>query len=264
MTIAPHFAEALAAFAKSGKFGPRCLCFGRRRVAMNYRQFAGLVTRHGLGEIVERRVKLHDPDAASRFDTVFAERGKWPAVYQQHAESPQMISDTLFFTALGFEVVETVDFPDTRPATHQVDLNSPGLAQVVNGPYDLVYDGGTLAHLFHVPNALLNLHEVTAVGGYVWHDLPANGYVDHGFYSFSPTLFFDYYAINDYLLTEMRMLDERTELHDGGVRRFPYPEQGLAKVKEVARMPLSMSCIAQRTSSSTADRMPMQTFYTMR
>ena len=39
-------------------------------------------------------------------------------------------------------------------------------------------------------NAFKNMHDMTKVGGYMIHVLPFYRWVDHGFYSFHPNLFF--------------------------------------------------------------------------
>src|SRR6185295_2656546 len=47
--------------------------------------------------------------------------------------------------------------------------------------------------VFNVPNALSHMTRMTREGGVVAHLSPCHNWVDHGFYQFGPTLFFDYY-----------------------------------------------------------------------
>jgi hypothetical protein len=101
------------------------------------------------------------------------------------------------FRMLGYDAVESIDvFPDEKP-THVLDLNRP-LPSALLGRFDLVYDGGTMEHCFSPPDVLANTVGLAKSGGRIVHHLPLNNWVDHGFYQFSPTLFFDFYTANGF------------------------------------------------------------------
>jgi hypothetical protein len=51
-------------------------------------------------------------------------------------------------------------------------------------------DGGTLEHVFHYPTALKNAMEMVKVGGRLFLITPTNNYCGHGFFQFSPELFY--------------------------------------------------------------------------
>jgi len=68
-----------------------------------------------------------------------------------------------------------------------------------NSPqYDVIYDGGTLEHIFNAPQALKTIHGLLKQDGIIVHGSPSHNHVDHGFYMFSPTFFWDYYSANKY------------------------------------------------------------------
>ena len=73
------------------------------------------------------------------------------------------------------------------------DLNEDELPERLVSRFDAVFNGGTLEHVFHVPNALTSITRMLRPGGVVVHVVPCNGWVNHGFYQISPTLMFDYY-----------------------------------------------------------------------
>lgn len=98
-----------------------------------------------------------------------------------------------FFLQLGFRGAESLDVSGYEGATHIFDLNDEELPVTLQGRFDLVLNGGTLEHVFHLPNALTNVTRMLRADGVVVHVLPCNNWVDHGFYQFSPTLMFDYY-----------------------------------------------------------------------
>jgi hypothetical protein len=98
------------------------------------------------------------------------------------------------FSKLGFSQVETLDVSDYEGAEHVFDLNADDLPRHLVQKYDAVLNGGTLEHVFHVPNALTSITRMLRTGGHVIHIVPCSGWVDHGFYQISPTLMLDYYA----------------------------------------------------------------------
>lgn len=94
------------------------------------------------------------------------------------------------FTALGF----TTDFLDihaSRGFEIVVDLNQP-LPVGLRDRYDLIYDGGTMEHCFNVGQVMLNMLMLAKVGGHIVHINPLN-YYNHGFFSFNPTFYHDFY-----------------------------------------------------------------------
>ena len=56
--------------------------------------------------------------------------------------------------------------------------------------YTVVIDGGSLEHVFNFPIAIKNCMEMLQVGGYFISLAPANNMLGHGFYQFSPELFY--------------------------------------------------------------------------
>lgn len=88
--------------------------------------------------------------------------------------------------------VKELDVSDFEGAEIILDLNY--INTKIKRSFDIVFDGGTLEHVFHVPNALKNLTSFVKKGGLIMHLNPANNHVDHGFYSFSPTFYADYYS----------------------------------------------------------------------
>ena len=69
------------------------------------------------------------------------------------------------------------------------DLNLP-VPPELHERYDLIIDGGTLEHVFHVPIAMENCMKMTKTGGHVVIITNINNLVGHGFYHFSPDFFF--------------------------------------------------------------------------
>tara|TARA_B110000208_G_scaffold159008_1_gene193463 strand:- start:149 stop:676 length:528 start_codon:yes stop_codon:yes gene_type:complete len=89
-----------------------------------------------------------------------------------------------------------------------------------------------------------------------------NGYLDHGFYQFSPTLFTDYYKANKYEAINGTLID-RASL--GSVRLAPYRfdiyrKESPKYIRDRHSFTLSFFCFEKKTNS-TSNEIPIQTFY---
>lgn len=93
------------------------------------------------------------------------------------------------FKSLGARSVASLDVSAFEGARYVHDLNQP-IGPELRERFDVVYDGGTLEHVFHFPVALQNCMEMTRVGGRLFIHTVANSYCGHGFYQFSPELFY--------------------------------------------------------------------------
>ena len=91
--------------------------------------------------------------------------------------------------APGATAEEAFDASSYEGATRLHDLNEP-VPVSWHEQFDLVFDGGTLEHVFNFPTALKNCMQMVKPGGrFVTVTLP-NNWCGHGFYQFSPELFF--------------------------------------------------------------------------
>jgi hypothetical protein len=142
---------------------------------------------------------------------------------EQGSEAP--IQQGTLFKLLGFRSVSSIDFYPAESPTYVTDLNRP-LPSELYGRFNLVYDGGTSEHCFCTSEVLSNAVRLTKLGGRVMHHIPLNNWVDHGFYQFSPTLFFDFYEANgfDELNMLFHFIDRRRE------RYLPYEPRNLGRL----------------------------------
>jgi SAM-dependent methyltransferase len=146
--------------------------------------------------------------------TVLGPLGAWHGGDGAPAQAAQdgSIHQDALFRLLGFDEVESLDYYDAEHPTHVCDLNRP-LPPQLAGRFDLVYDGGTLEHCFNTSQVLANVVEALSPGGRVIHHVPANNWVDHGFFQFSPTMFFDFYHANGFgdLAMKLHFMTKRDE-----------------------------------------------------
>jgi SAM-dependent methyltransferase len=90
---------------------------------------------------------------------------------------------------LGAKDTTSIDASAYEGATIVHDMNRP-LPREMKNRFSVAIDFGTLEHVFNYPQALKNAMESVAPGGHFLTVTPCNGWPGHGFYQFSPELFF--------------------------------------------------------------------------
>lgn len=173
-----------------------------------------------------------------------------------------------FFEMLGFGKVSALDYSDYEGADIVFDLNCRELPKEVKGAYDFVINGGTLEHVFDVAQALRNINELAKLDGIIYHIVPLAGWVEHGFYSFSPTFFIDYYKENECVIRQINMeyvSDSLPVLYSQDCRLFGGSSE---QINEYIRESMKggynriiLQCIVEKTLP-LKNTNPIQGFYT--
>jgi SAM-dependent methyltransferase len=111
--------------------------------------------------------------------------------------------EALLIDFFGADDVVSIDSSDYEGATQIHDLNHP-LPEGLVGKFDTVIDAGTLEHVYDIAQALKNTSMLVKPGGQIIHISPSNNFCGHGFWQFSPGLFFSLYSPkNGYRNTEV-------------------------------------------------------------
>jgi hypothetical protein len=116
-----------------------------------------------------------------------------------------------FLELLGAAHVDSMDVSDYENATLLHDLNEP-IAAEYKGKYNTVIDSGTLEHVFNFPVAIKNCMELLQTGGHHIGITPCNNFFGHGFYQFSPELYYRVFSKeNGFKVTHMYFfVDDRS------------------------------------------------------
>jgi SAM-dependent methyltransferase len=130
------------------------------------------------------------------------------------------------------------------------------------GKFDVIYDGGTAEHVFHFPQVLKNIHLMLKENGVIIHVSPSHNHVDHGFYMFSPQVYYEYYHTNRYAIKTSQVFEYSPRYNDpwtvyhyqpGALDRLAYGGFG-------SKM-LAIHLVAQKTADSTSCVIPQQGGY---
>ena len=147
-----------------------------------------------------------------------------------------------------------------------IDLHAPepALRLNLNGPvnlgrhFDYVFNLGTAEHVFDVAQLFKTVHNHTKPGGYMIHAMPFTGWIDHGFYSFNPTFYWDVAAQNNYGVPLML----HAELEPLKMTTIASREHALSLAQSGAFEGSSLLySIFQKAPTESAFTAPMQGYY---
>lgn len=164
-----------------------------------------------------------------------------------------------FFRFLGAKELVSVDQSNFEGATLLHDLNKP-FSEDLRGSFDLVIDGGTLEHIFDYTSALRHCLELVSVGGHFITITPANQWMGHGFYQFSPELFFRVFNTeNGFELRKIVLFELKT---DAAFYEVKDPVVTGIRVQMRSPHPVTLAVLARKTATVPIfSRPPQQSDY---
>jgi hypothetical protein len=158
------------------------------------------------------------------------------------------------FAHLGAREVHAFDVSPYEGAGHIHDMNLP-IPDRYKEQFSLVFDGGSLEHVFNFPVAIKNCMEMVRVGGHYLSILPANNFFGHGFYQFSPELFFNVFKEeNGFEVQDIIAFNDRPDRLWRSARPDApwYAVRNPAEIRErvtlANRDPVSLIVVARRTA----------------
>ncbi len=156
-----------------------------------------------------------------------------------HGEVPEYMDEVLL--SMGARTVDALDFSAYENAKLIHNLNHP-IPIEWHETYDTVFDGGSLEHVFNFPVAIANCMNLVAKGGRFVMVNMANNWCGHGFYQFSPELFFRILSsLNGFSVLEMYL-----STLDGRSFRVKDPEEVKGRVQLCNREPIFLLLHARR------------------
>lgn len=147
---------------------------------------------------------------------------------------------------MGAERVDSIDVSNYEGASIVHDMNEV-LPASYRDQFTIVIDGGSLEHVFNFPVALKNCMDAVTLGGHFVGITPSNNLMGHGFYQFSPELFFRVFTpangfrIEKVLIYECPWRSVWYEVVD--------PEEARRRVNLTNRRPAYLIVWAKKTAS---------------
>ncbi len=165
-----------------------------------------------------------------------------------------------FFSGLGAMLVESIDNSEYENATIIHDLNEK-IPDNFKNRYTVVLDGGTLEHVFNFPLAIRNAMEMVELGGHYIGITPTNNYSGHGFYQFSPELYFRIFTEeNGFVLTDMLIRSSAPNAKEW--YKVNDPDDMKTRVQLINRVPAMIVFIAKKIENKEIfKKTPQQSDY---
>lgn len=124
---------------------------------------------------------------------------------ENNPEFKEKFCETLLKKEFKAKSVVSLDYSKFEGANLIMDLNKKIYSKK---KYDTIIDFGTSEHIFNVFQCLKNISYLCKKGGQILHILPTNNYCGHGFWQFSPEIFFSLYNENNgFYGTEVFLID---------------------------------------------------------
>ena len=160
-----------------------------------------------------------------------------------------------FFKLFGAKEISSFDMSSYENANILHDMNLP-LPPQLRQKFSCVHDGGTIEHVFNIPQAFKNCMELVKVGGHFTQVNIANNFTGHGFWQFSPELMFRIFsAANGYEIVAVLM---REVIPDGAWYVVSDPDKIRQRVELSNSTPTYIMTMARRVAELEIFKTPPQ------
>jgi len=158
-----------------------------------------------------------------------------------------------------------LDYSKYAEATIIHDLNQP-IPKNLHSRYETLIDGGSIEHIFNFPQCIMNYKNLIKDKGNLFICTVANNYLGHGFYQFSPELFFRIFDTNYGFKLETLVLHTHPfpGVEMGGRTQGVLvndPMQVGSRVGLVNNHPVHLLLYARKISSKSIAANPIQSDY---
>ena len=165
------------------------------------------------------------------------------------------------FEILGAEKIDSMDFSPYENASVIHDLNCP-IGEELKNKFTAIVDGGTIEHIFNFPIAIKNCMEALKIGGHYIGITPANNQMGHGFYQFSPELYFRVFSDDNGFKIKKVLIN----INAGSATQWyevADPKAVNSRVMLVNNFPISLMIIAEKIAAKKVfETIPQQMDYT--
>lgn len=177
-------------------------------------------------------------------------------IYGEGHERP---ADDLF-RELGADKLDALDASSFEGASVIHDLNEP-MPEQLKGQFSVVFDGGTLEHVFNAGWAVRHCLELVAPGGHYIAASPGNNQMGHGFYQFSPEFYYRVLSRDVGFEVDLLLAVEQRPLRPRWYKALD-PAQCHRRFQLRSTYPIELFALARRVSpSGEATTTPQQSDY---
>lgn len=163
-----------------------------------------------------------------------------------------------FLSILGAKEIIAVDASDFEGAHIIHDMNQQ-IPERLDSAFDLVVDGGTLEHIFDLPTALRNATRMVRPNGTFISLTQANNFCGHGFYQFSPELYYRFLCPENGYVVDSCVLWE--DIPGSSFYQVPDPDAVQDRINLTSEFGIYMFVQATRQGAVSREFVPQQSDY---
>jgi len=153
------------------------------------------VSANACANFLERYSSNLSEHEIQKFSQKIAKRSVWPS----GKGPPVYLGEFLKSTNIRYQAFDIFSAPGVRI----FDLNSSDLPDDDKHKYDIVINFGTSEHIFNQYNCFRLIHNAAKVGAYIFHQVPFTGYLNHGYFVYTPLMFIEIAKANNYDICEI-------------------------------------------------------------
>ena len=163
------------------------------------------------------------------------------------------------FSLLGSKKIVTSDISRYENPDIILDLNKNVKKFFFNKFHNIV-DMGTIEHIFNIPVLLNNYKKMLKKNGNLIIATTCSNSIDHGFYSFSPTFFFDFFDKNGFELKDCFLRESTPFNYEASSKIYKYETVG-AEIPFISNKSLELFVVAKKIHNKLNFITPIQGTY---
>jgi 2-polyprenyl-3-methyl-5-hydroxy-6-metoxy-1,4-benzoquinol methylase len=192
----------------------------------------------------------------------FSKKSKLTQIKNFKKENKNNINSKYLFSLLGSKEIKHLDFSPHEDAEIIFNLNNP-IKKKFQKKFNNIIDMGSIEHIADPFTVLTNYLKMLKNNGYIIISTQASNMVDHGFYSFSPCFFFDFFNANNIKIINcyLRVFNPYFHEHPGDF--YTYKKVGLETPLNTEKA-IEIFIIAQKTKENLKFIKPIQGRYQLK
>lgn len=103
----------------------------------------------------------------------------------------EQYAENLLLKNFNLKKIDSYDINRYENATFIKDFNKKIYQKI---KYDIFFDGGSLQHIYNIPQAIKNIINLTKLNGKIIHAVTFNNFQGFGLYQLSPEIFYQIYS----------------------------------------------------------------------
>jgi len=169
------------------------------------------------------------------------------------------INSSFFFSLLGSNKVNHLDISKYENADIIFDLNKK-IPNKYKNKFNNIVDFGTIEHVYNTPNLLWNYINMLKKNGFLIISTRSSNAIDHGFFSFSPTFFHDFFPINGFKILKNYLIKRSPYYTNKSQKIYEYKKTYLEN-PIISSKSIDLIIFMKKTKNIKSVKIPLQYYY---